>query len=429
MKKRLLSLLLCLMMLAGLTVPAMAAEDEKVIIWAATSDVKVIMEDYFAKAYPDIPFEVVLYSGSDYTTKLDALITANSSECPDIISAEVSYGKRYVNMENASTSLYALGITEDELSVLTPATVDFMRDETAAPKGISWQVTPGGLYYRRSIAQKYFGVSEPEDFQALVKDWPTFVETAQKLYELSDGEAKMLATTDDFIYPFVNGARTQGWVVDGKLVIDDAMKTVLEYAKLFHDEGYTQETTLWTTSWYNTLTSGETLCYLLPTWGLNYQLEPNCTAADGATSYGDWGLVKAPSPYTYGGTWLLCTTKNPAKYENVATIMRYVMSEDFQKAYATDTGDFVSNIAAQQEVAKTCSSGFLGGQNHYEVFMDIAAAVDPTIQTEYDGYIQGYFQNCAIYTYVHFDYPMEDALEYFKEEVDLYYDGLIEVYY
>lgn len=203
MKNRVFSLLVCLSLVLGMMSPALAAESEKVVIWAATSDVKVIMEDYFAKAYPEIPFEVILYSGSDYTTKLDALLGSGSKERPDIISAEVSYGKRYVNMKNASISLLDLGIAEEELSVLTPATVEFMRDDAGEPKGISWQVTPGGLYYRRSIAKKYFGVSEPEDFQALVKDWPTFVETAKKLHDLSDGEAKMLATTNDFIYPFV----------------------------------------------------------------------------------------------------------------------------------------------------------------------------------------------------------------------------------
>lgn len=425
MKKRFVAMLMAMLMVLSLVPTVAGAEDSKLIIWAATTDVKAIMDDYFAKAYPDVAYEVVLYSGSDYTQKLDAVLASNTDERPDIISAEVSYGQRYVKMAGATTSLYDLGITEEELSQLTPATLDFMRDANGAPMGVSWQVTPGALFYRRSVAEKYFGVSEPEDFQALVKDWDTFIATAKALNEKSEGNVKMIATVDDFQNAFLNGVRTQGWVVDGKLVIDDAIYSMMEMSKLFWQEGYTQEASHWSTAWYQSLTEENTLCYMLPTWGLNYQLVPNCTNAEGVTSFGDWGLVEAPSPYTWGGTWLLATGKNAEKYEDIAKVMRYVGSAEFQEAYATDTGDFVSNMEAQAKVAETCTSDFLGGQNHYKVFASVSKAVDASIQTEYDGYITGYFVNAALYPYMRGELKLDDAIAAFKEEVDLYYDGAI----
>ena len=425
MKIRFASLLLAMLMVLSLVPAAGAESNDKLIIWAATTDVQVIMDNYFAKAYPDVEYELVLYSGGDYTQKLDAVLASNSDTRPDIISAEVSYGQRYVKMAGATTSLYEMGITEDELNVLTPATVDFMRNAEGAPMGVSWQVTPGALFYRRSVAEKYFGVSEPQDFQALVKDWDTFIDTAKALNEKSDGNVKMIATVDDFQNAFLNGARQQGWVVDGKLVIDEAIYTLLDMAKLFWQEGYTQEAGHWSTAWYQSLTENNTLCYMLPTWGLNYQLEPNCTNAEGVTSYGDWGLVEAPSPYTWGGTWLLATGNNSEKYDDIAKVMRYVASAEFQKAYAADTGDFVSNVEAQTKVGETCTSGFLGGQNHYEVFASVSKGVDPSIQTEYDGFIAGYFVNAAMYPYMRGELELEEAIEAFKEEVDLYYDGAI----
>lgn len=324
MKKRLFSLVLAMLLVISLLPAASAENDEKLIIWAATTDVQVIMDDYFAKAYPEVEYEVVLYSGGDYTQKLDAVLASSTSERPDIISAEVSYGQRYVKMDGATTSLYEIGIAEEELKDLTPATVDFMRNDEGAPMGVSWQVTPGALFYRRSVAEQYFGVSEPEEFQSLVKDWDTFITTAKELNEKSEGQVKMIATVDDFQNAFLNGAREQGWVVDGKLVIDDAIYTLLDMANLFWQEGYTQEASHWSTAWYQSLTENNTLCYLLPTWGLNYQLEPNCTNAEGVTSFGDWGLVEAPSPYTWGGTWLLASSKNPEKYDAIAKVMRFV---------------------------------------------------------------------------------------------------------
>lgn len=427
--KKVLSLSLCAATALSLPVAANAESEDKIVIWAATTDVKDIMDNYFAKAYPDIEYELQVYSGDDYTQKLDAVLAANSSERPDIISAEVSYGQRYIQMDGATSSLYDLGITEEELSALTPAVVDFMRNAEGEPTGISWQVTPGGLFYRRSVAEEYFGVTTPEEFQALVADWDTFKETAQKLKEASGGEVKMLATTDDFLNPFLNGSRSQGWVVDGTLTIDDVVYDMMDLVKEFYDNGYVQETAHWSTGWYQTLVEDKTLCYMLPTWGLNYQLEPNCTAADGTTSFGDWGLVQAPAAYTWGGTWLLNTSKDASKSEAIATIMRYVMGEEFQTAYAENTGDFVCNIAAQEKVAETCSSDFLGGQNHYEVFSKIASAVNPEIQSQYDGYIQNYFVSAALTPYMYGELEKEEAIDAFKAEVELYYDGEISVEY
>lgn len=425
MKKRFVAMLMAMLMVFSMLPTMASAEGDKLIIWTAITTMQEIMDNYFAKAYPDVEYEVVLYSGGDYTQKLDAVLAANTDDRPDIITAEVSYGKRYVKMDGATTSLYDLGITEEELSELTPAVVDFMRDENGAPMGVSWQVTPGGLFYRRSVAEKWFGVSEPEDFQALVKDWDTFIATAKTLKEKSNGDVKMIATVDDFQNPFLNGARSQGWVVDGKLVLDDAIYDMMEMSKLFYQEGYTHEFTHWSTGWYQSLTEDNTLCYMLPTWGMNYQLIPNCTTADGKTSMGDWGLVEAPSPYTWGGTWLLATGKNAEKYDDIAKVIRYVGSAEFQEAYATNVGDFVSNMDVQAKVAETCTSDFLGGQNHYKVFTSVATAVNPAIQSEYDGYIRGYFVNAAVYPYMRGEVELDEAIAAFKEEVDLYYDGAI----
>ena len=107
--------------------------------------------------------------------------------------------------------------------------------------------------------------------------------------------------------------------------------------------------------------------------------------------------------------------------------MRYIISEEFQVAYAQDTGDFVSNITAQQKVSETCSSEFLNGQNHYEVFAAVAASVNPEIQSEYDGTIQGFLQNAALTPYMQGELEKDEAIDAFKDEVSLYYGSDIMV--
>lgn len=427
MRNRIISCMLCLLLVLSVVCPATAGSTDKIVIWA-NADIRVFL-DYFVEAYPEIPIEVIMfpYAGSDYdlTQRMDALI-ADTGTRPDIINVEINNARRWVDLDDVSVSLYDLGITEEELSVLTPATVDFMRDSEGRPKGISYQVTVGGLFYRRSIAQKYFGVSEPEDFQTLVKDWPTFMETAEKLDVLSRGQVRMLACAEELYYPFINGTRKQSWVADGKLVIDDAIKMLMDYTKVFYDKGYTQGFDLYSQEWYDTIHRDDTLCRLLPPWALAHWLELYCTDENGASTYGDWGLVSPPDPYIYGGTWLVCTSKDRQKYENIATILRYVMSEEGQRAYEKETGDFISNMKLQEELAATSSCDFLGGQNHYEVFRSIAASVNPTLQTGHDGFFRDCFANYAMTSYISLGYSMEEALDSFREQVGLHFNGEID---
>lgn len=59
------------------------------------------------------------------------------------------------------------------------------------------------------------------------------------------------------------------------------------------------------------------------------------------------------------------------------------------------------------------------------MFASVATSVDPSIQTEYDGYITGYFVNAAMYPYMRGELELDEAIQAFKDEVDLYYDGAI----
>lgn len=81
--------------------------------------------------------------------------------------------------------------------------------------------------YRASYAEKYLGVKTPEEFQEKVKDWDTFMETAAELNEASEGAVKMFCATGD-IWNAYQYNRSQGWVVDGKLVIDDVLYDYLD---------------------------------------------------------------------------------------------------------------------------------------------------------------------------------------------------------
>jgi hypothetical protein len=52
--------------------------------------------------------------------------------------------------------------------------------------GMSWQTTPGALFYRRSLAKKYLGTDDPTQVQMYLSDLPKFLEvTIQYIFMIA----------------------------------------------------------------------------------------------------------------------------------------------------------------------------------------------------------------------------------------------------
>ncbi len=71
--------------------------------------------------------------------------------------------------------------------------------------------------------------------------------------------------------------------------------------------------------------------------------------------------------------------------DEAADILSFLTVEpEFLKAWAADTGDFISNPAIIDEIKGDFAEEFLGGQNHYETFAEMAPAVDASALQGYD---------------------------------------------
>ena len=176
--------------------------------------------------HPNVTINYTIYptDGGEYTSKVDNIMAAAaaSDEAPDIFTLEAAFVKKYVN-SSVTANLADVGITEEDVAAAIPVMKQIgTNTATGELKGLSWQATPGALMYRASLAEKYLGVKTPEEFQAKVADWDTFMATAAELNEASEGAVKMVVGAGD-IWNAFNFGRTQGWVVDNKLVIDDVL--------------------------------------------------------------------------------------------------------------------------------------------------------------------------------------------------------------
>ncbi len=254
-----------------------------------------MIEEYYLPAHPDLDYkvEVVVIPTEDYQTKIDPVL-ASGKNAPDMFALEAGFVRKYVE----SPFCMDLANTDIDTSQTFPYVL-----QVANNKGSSWQATPGAFFYRRSLADKYLGVSEPADVQALLTDWDAFLDAARKIKEDSNGETMIVTGTGDLTNVFF-AAKKEGWIVDDKLVIDDAIYELFETAKIMEEEGLTHQGGQWSEAWFAGMKNDSVFGYFLPTWGLHYVLKTNCEDAEGNTTSGDWGMVAGPQAYYWGGTWL-----------------------------------------------------------------------------------------------------------------------------
>lgn len=449
MKKILALVLACMLLIAAM--PAAFAEEEVTLnVWSFTNEFQGMIEKYFAESHPNIKFNFTLYptDGGEYTSHVDTLLAAdaNADDAPDVFTLEAAFVKKYVNTD-WTADLLDLGFTADDFATCIPAMLQIGQSADGTQKALAWQSTPGALMYRADLAEEYLGVTTPEEFQEKVADWDTFMETAEEINEASEGAVKMFCATGD-IWNAYQYNRSEPWVVDGKLVIDDVLYDYLDLLKTSEEDDLYAKGSAWTETWFAGMNgTTDILCYLLPTWGLHYTLKPNCVpGADGNMSdeelealseanggtFGKWRMVAGPVGYSWGGTWVGANTAkvaaaDDAKKAAIKELIRFfTLDEGFLYQYALDSGDFVSNNTVVDKIVAEggTPNPFLGGQDHYSIFAEAANLANGAIMSEYDETMNSLWDNNVTQPYIKGEVDIDTAIQNFKDAVAAAYPDL-----
>jgi multiple sugar transport system substrate-binding protein len=384
-------------------------------VWSFTDELKSAgMIEAFNKVYPnvEIKLNVIPMQQNAYSTKLAAVLKSGVG-APDVFTAEVSFVKKFVNLnyyENLSQAPYN---AEELTKNMVPYTVDLGRnDSDKSIRALSWQATPGGMFYRRSLAKQYLGTDDPDKISDMMKTMDDFIKLGKTLKEKSNGKVKLLAGYAE-LSNVARGSRTEPWVKDKTLVIDQKMMEYLDQGMQIRKEGLDAKLDQWTPAWSAAMAKDEVFGFMLPTWGLHYVI-----AANAPKTKGDWGLAKAPTPYYWGGTWI-GIYKNSKNKELAWEFVKFITTnKDFLSSYAKAKGDFVNNMDVIKEIA-TSDAGkveFLGGQNAYKTYSEMLSIITGKLVTNYDETIQNKWDD-NMKLYVNGQKTKEQMLEQFKKDV------------
>lgn len=373
---------------SGLPIPMPSADGAKINVYSWNEELGSRIATHFNSRYPELANLVnyvnldVSGTGDEYKSGVQNAIDAGGDLVPSVVAADNDVA-RYFAEQSWAVPLSSIGLTNAMYADAYNFTVDYatMNGELMA---MTWQAPAGGFAYRLDIAEEVLGASDPDSVQAYVKDWDTFLDTAQKM---KDAGYYMLSGNDDIKYAMID-QKVAPWVVDGALNIDQSVYDYLELSKKLYDNGYTHNTSMWDSDWSANMT-GDVFGYFGCTWFVQWSLTE--------ASHGTWNMCEGPVPYHWGGSYMVVTNKctNP----ELAALLIYTICCDEEVAYdlyAIDY-DYPNNQAA---VARLIADGkgsnpILNGQDPLVQWDALAKNISLKNATSYDATFNGYLDSAS----------------------------------
>lgn len=374
-------------------------------VWTLSKDLKTFA-DKFMEKNKDKKIEVTVIAPADYPTKVSTALRAKSTT-PDIIVGEPQMLPGFMKggyFEDLSKEPYNAGQYKDKV-------VDYVykagTDSEGKVRALSYQVTPGGIIYRRDIAKKLYGDDSPEFMAKKFENMSAMLKTAE---EMKTAGYRIFSDTGNLRWFTNAGSDPKPWVQNDTLQMTQGKMEYFDTSvKLYKDE-LTAFANEWTPAWYASMgkpipatadgaasfnkTEGkeaatgattEVFSYALPTWG-SLILRDN--AKDNA---GKFGITTGMSPYFAGGTFV--GINSYSKNKNAAwDFLKFVtVDEESLKWWSQESnGDIVSSKAVL-EANKNVANEMFGGQKTYQFWSEQAKKVDYSLVTEYDDQIGKFF--------------------------------------
>lgn len=350
--------------------------------------------------------------GNRYQDVVDEALKNRSSvkadDRIDLFLVEPDYALKYLDSDSVMT-ISDLGITDNDLKNQFKHTKDIGKDSNGNLKALSWIVVPGVFVYRRSIAKNVLGTDDPVKVQNMINTWEKFDAVAKKMDQKN---YFMLSGYEDAFRVFYDNMKSP-WVIDGKINIDESIKSWVKQTKTYSDEMYNCATDMWGPDWHNgMMQDGNVFGYFGPDWFINWVM-PH----DDESVFGDWAVCKGPGSFTWGGTYI-CAASGTDNADLIKDILlKMTCDEKVMKKIAVECGDIVNNDNVISYMANSdYGNQFLGGQNPYQCYLESARAIDKSKVTMYDAWLNEVFK-AAMKDYFDGKVTEQEAYENFYDMI------------
>jgi len=345
-------------------------------VWSEVEELPLGISDFFKRDHPDkIEMELTLFNRSELDAKLDTALAAGNG--PDLWSINAAVVNRYVNGDVLPDMSHLLA-QANELGIM-PYVINLGTDTDGILRTLSFQATPGGVWYRQDLAEYYLGFGQAEDMQMMLSTLDGMVATALALRDASNGTVYYAASVADLVDIFMS-RRESPFVVDDTIVIDPAIIEFLLYARFFVDEGLVADFEPWGAEWFAGISdsngSERIFSYKGPPRMLPFVLLPNAESFYTTNNtYSNWTVIEGPGFFCLGGTFIGVNVAGD-EFDTAMKVFEYLtLNPYFIRDYAIETGDFPVSTVVAVELPPAIINSFLGGQNHFEVFNEFVGYI------------------------------------------------------
>lgn len=410
-------------------------DKDALVIWTITNDQKTQAEKWAEETGNKV--DVTVIESGDYPTKLQAALGGGSKDV-DVIVGEPQMLQDFFDagfFEDLDQAPYN---AQDYAGQIVDYVWEVGQDADGVQRAISYQITPAGIYYRRDIAQTVFGTDDPVEIGKLFADYPTVLQTAQKLKE-----AGYRCFASDAEMNYFSGQ--SAWVIDGELNVDQARYDYMDLCVELYQQDLTAYASQWSTPWYQAMSgpvpvltaednawsedfeaetadrdTTEVFAFGLPAWGV-LTLRDNV----GDTS-GKWGVCSGPSYGFGGGTYLGISAFSEKKDLAWDFIKWCTLNEDTADWWIENSqGDTVSLVSALEK-HKDDENATYGGQKLYQFWLEQAEGIDYSKVTRYDKQI-GDAWGTAISKIKTGELTKDEAIAEFYDTVEATFPGEVTV--
>ncbi|MDP4180551.1 MAG: extracellular solute-binding protein [Bacillota bacterium] len=387
-----------------------------ITFWHFNKDEGPNMVNAFNKRYPNVRVNLSIIPDKDqqYQNKLTSAIRAGSG-APDVFTAESAFVKRFVDAPDCFDDLTTKA--KDIKSNMYQFALDVGTDQNGKLRALSHQIAPVSFGYKKGLALKYLGTSDPLKISQMLSTPENILKTASALKSKSGGTVALFPTWEELFRTYLGG-RSSGWVVGNKLKIDQKMLDFFDMAKTLRANGYESALDQWSPGWSSAIAAdNKALCWAIPSWGVPWIIGSNDNkAANG----GRWALANPVYANYWGGSWMGIYAKSSNKQTAFGFVKFFTSDKAHLKQWSIDNQDLPNNKDVIMEFSSGSSyTSSITGQNNAKIFGSIAEKINGKLSTKYDDTIENAYDD-VMRSYLNGKIKSkDDAINAFKDKVKI----------
>jgi len=372
--------------------------------------------------------------GEDYYEPLWEMLLNEKAIAPekkiDLFIAEPETGQKFIK-KGVTLSMSDLGISRAQYSDMYDYTYWTMADEQGELHGLTWECCPGVLFYNCKIAEEVFGTSDPVVIQSYVRDWDTFLKTAEILAEKG---YRMITSVYDSYEVYANNMNFC-WEKGGYLCRDDNVERWATDSKKLLELGAAGDCEPWSEQeWYDAWSpKSNVFCHFGAGWFLEF-CESDLQMMKGLSVLDCWGAVKGPQSFSSGGVYL-CAAKGTDNPELVKKVLEDITtSEKLLRRMVAEENTFVNNekvmkeaekARAKEEAVKNAADYTVQNRNMIMLYRESAETIDGSHKSAYDIECNQLFQETMKLYFDGTVATVEEAVQIFRQTMKDTYPELI----